>query len=225
MTSTPRKRRANGEESRRRIIDAATEIAAERGYDGTSIAAVSEHSGLPSSSIYWHFANKDDLIAAVIERSFARWRELIGEEPRTEPLEPRRAMADSMRRAGRALVGAPDFLRLGLMLTLERRPEELTARTMFLSVRRDTQKATAATYRKIFGDALGDDGARILALMAVAAADGLFISREIDSQRLDTERAFDLVGIALAAVAEHLIDERSAAVSPRRPRRPRRTTP
>src|SRR5579859_2258481 len=37
----PRQRRANGEESRRRILDAAVEIAGERGYEGTSIALVS----------------------------------------------------------------------------------------------------------------------------------------------------------------------------------------
>ena len=67
-----RRRRANGEESRQKILDAATEIAASRGYDGTSIALVSKLSGLPASSIYWHFADKDELIAAVIERSFGR---------------------------------------------------------------------------------------------------------------------------------------------------------
>lgn len=219
MTTTPRKRRANGEESRRKIIEAATEIAALRGYEGTSISAVSEHSGLPASSIYWHFANKDDLIAAVIEHSFARWRELMGELPQAAPLDSRAAVADSMRRAGRALAGAPDFLRLGLMLTLERRPEEPTARTRFLAVRRNTQDETAAMYRDLFGDALGDDGARVLALMTVAATDGLFITREIESERVDTERAFDLAGIALAAVADHLIDEQAAARSRRRPRR------
>src|ERR1700747_2898541 len=68
-----RRKRADGELSRERILDAATEIAAERGYEGTSIALVSAKCGLPASSIYWHFKNKDDLIAAVIERSFADW--------------------------------------------------------------------------------------------------------------------------------------------------------
>src|SRR5215471_13167046 len=69
----PRRKRADGELSRERILDAATEIAAERGYEGTGIALVSKKCGLPASSIYWHFKDKDDLIAAVIERSFGRW--------------------------------------------------------------------------------------------------------------------------------------------------------
>src|SRR4249919_1993187 len=69
----PRSKRADGALSRDRILDAAAEIAAERGYEGTSITLVSAKCGLPASSIYWHFKDKDDLIAAVIERSFGHW--------------------------------------------------------------------------------------------------------------------------------------------------------
>ncbi len=72
--ATPtRQRYADDELSRNRILDAAAEIAAERGYEGTSIAAVSAKCGLPASSIYEHFKNKDDLIAAAIEHSSANW--------------------------------------------------------------------------------------------------------------------------------------------------------
>ena len=77
-----RRRRPDGELSRARILDAATEIAAERGYEGTGIAAVSAKCGLPASSIYWHFKDKDDLIAAVIERSFQNWLHVWKSRPR-----------------------------------------------------------------------------------------------------------------------------------------------
>src|SRR5262245_16789356 len=134
--------RADGELSRERILDAATEIAAERGYEGTSIAAVSAKCGLPASSIYWHFKDKDDLIAAVIERSFEAWLtavELPGEEAGT-PLERVTAMAANV---AKSLVDAPDFLRLGLMLALERRPTEPRGRTVFLQVRDITHRKIA----------------------------------------------------------------------------------
>src|SRR6201996_1531370 len=71
--ASQRRRRVDGAASRIRILDAATAIAGERGYEGTSIALVSAKSGLPASSIYWHFKDKDDLLAAVIKRSFAHW--------------------------------------------------------------------------------------------------------------------------------------------------------
>jgi AcrR family transcriptional regulator len=117
---TARKKRANGVESRQRILDAAVEIAGERGYDGTSIAAVSAKCGLPASSIYWHFKDKDDLIAAVIERSFEAWLtavELPGEE-----------------------TGTP----------LERRPTEPRGRTAFLQVRDITHRKIAEVAATLF---------------------------------------------------------------------------
>ena len=68
------RRHKQGAESRERILDAALEIAAERGYDGTTIALVCEATGLPASSVYWHFTNKDALLAEVLEHSYTRWR-------------------------------------------------------------------------------------------------------------------------------------------------------
>src|SRR4051812_19753507 len=112
-----RRRRANGEASRRRILDAAAEIAGDRGYEGTSITLVSERSGLPASSIYWHFADKDDLLAAVIERSFEQWRERLASSAADAPTGERdERFRHRLRATGHALADFPDFLRLGLML-------------------------------------------------------------------------------------------------------------
>ena len=79
-----RQRRAPiNELSRNRILDAATESRPGADYEGTSIGAVSERQVRGcASSIYWHFKDKDDLIAAVIERSFANWLR-SGSCPRT----------------------------------------------------------------------------------------------------------------------------------------------
>jgi AcrR family transcriptional regulator len=202
--STERKRRANGDQSRQKIVEAATEIAGERGYDGTSISAVSERSGLPASSIYWHFKDKDGLIAAVIEHSFEQWRMLMVNDEPPKRRSATDAVTDTMRSTGRALVGAPDFLRLGLMLTLQHRSSEATARTMFLDIRQQTRDQTAKFYRQLFGASLDDAAVDALALMAMAATDGLFIAREIEGDELDVEVAFELIGVALAAVAKHL---------------------
>ena len=124
-----RKKRSNGEASRQRILDAAADIAGERGYEGTSINLVSERSGLPASSIYWHFKDKDELIAAVIDRSFTQWAETL-EQPVAVPdgATAEDVFRLGLQRTGRALAEFPDFLRLGLMLILKRRPAEPTAR-------------------------------------------------------------------------------------------------
>lgn len=203
--STPaRKRRANGDESRQKILDAASEIASERGYEGTSISLVSERSGLPASSIYWHFRDKDGLIAAVIERSFGQWLAGVvplGDVP--DDVAPEVALGGVMQRTAKALLESGDFLRLGLMLALERRPEEPAARRMFLQVRGDAYERIVTLYRALFSD-LDDASLRQLATFTMAVADGLFIAREIDGDAVDMIEQFDALAAAVLAVAEHL---------------------
>ncbi|MFJ8538967.1 TetR/AcrR family transcriptional regulator [Streptomyces sp. NPDC093591] len=187
---TARRKRANGVESRQRILDAAVEIAGERGYDGTSIAAVSAKCGLPASSIYWHFKDKDDLIAAVIERSFEAWLtavELPGDDTGT-PLERVTAMAANV---ARSLVDAPDFLRLGLMLALERRPTEPRGRTVFLQVRDITHQKIAEVLTALF-PGLDEDAVHTLTIYTVAGADGLFVHREVTGDAVDLVALFEL---------------------------------
>ncbi|UJL29639.1 TetR/AcrR family transcriptional regulator [Mycolicibacterium vanbaalenii] len=205
MTDQPkrRQRRADGELSRRRILDAATEIAAERGYEGTSIGAVSAKCGLPASSIYWHFKDKDDLIAAVIERSFANWL-TVWQLP-DEVMARDRLMEVAMGTA-KAVLDSPDFLRLGLMLALERRPVEPKARAMFIQVREQAFAALATSIRDLGLD-LSEEQVRHLSTYAIAGADGLFIAKEIGGDTVDLMALFALHGQALYDTALRMIEE------------------
>lgn len=70
--STTRRIDEIGDESRRRILDAAEELFAEKGFDKTSFVDISARSGISRGSIPWHFRNKDGLVMAVLERSIRR---------------------------------------------------------------------------------------------------------------------------------------------------------
>jgi AcrR family transcriptional regulator len=183
-----RRRRLDGEASRARILDAATEIASERGYEGTSIGLVSAKCGLPASSIYWHFKDKDDLIAAVIERSFAHW--LSAWEMPTEGTGRERLVSMVMQIA-KALLDSPDFLRLGLMLALERRPVEPRARAMFLAVRAQAFETLTPAVRDLV-PGLTDAQVHQLATYALAGGDGLFVAKEIGGDSVDLLALFEL---------------------------------
>jgi AcrR family transcriptional regulator len=198
-----RRKRVDGELSRERILDAAAAIAAERGYEGASIALVSAKCGLPASSIYWHFTNKDDLIAAVIERSFADWLK-AWEVPVTG--SPQDRLVGLAMQIAKALLDSPDFIRLGLMLALERRPVEPRARAMFLQTRTHTCEQLAETIR---GLEPGLTEAQILQLVtyAMAGADGLFIAKEIGGDAVDLIALFELHAWALYDTALRLIAE------------------
>lgn len=200
---TTRKKRANGVESRQRILDAAVEIAGERGYEGTSIAAVSAKCGLPASSIYWHFKDKDDLIAAVIERSFDTWLTAVAlpDEDAGTALERVTTMAANV---AKSLLDAPDFLRLGLMLALERRPAEPRGRTVFLQVRATTREKIAETVATLFPE-LDQNAVHALTTYAIAGADGLFVQREIDGDAIDLVAMFELHAQLLYEAATRMV--------------------
>ncbi len=106
--TAPRRQRANGIASRAAILDAAAQIAGERGYEGTSIKLVSERSGLPASSIYWHFEDKDQLIAAVIDRSFSDWVDALTTAPDdVGDAAPDELVVTGMRDAGSSSPSSP----------------------------------------------------------------------------------------------------------------------
>lgn len=198
-----RRRRLDGEASRTRILDAATEIASERGYEGTSIGLVSAKCGLPASSIYWHFKDKDDLIAAVIERSFAHW--LSAWEMPAEGT-PRERLVSMVMQIAKALLDSPDFLRLGLMLALERRPVEPRARAMFLAVRaRAFETLTLAIGDLVPG--LTDAQVHQLATYALAGGDGLFVAKELGGDSVDLLALFELHANTLYDSALRMVSE------------------
>jgi AcrR family transcriptional regulator len=199
---TTRRRRTGGETSRRRILDAAAEVAGERGYEGTSISLVSERSGLPASSIYWHFNDKDDLIAAVIDRSFQSWIQAWDRQPLSHDGTTREeAFQAGTRQLGRELSGFPDFLRLGLMLVLEHRPEEPTARQRFIEVRRIVRDRLRSSFEHNFRELSADD-VRALVALTLAMADGFFIASEADGAGL--EEAFDAMATAILGAAARM---------------------
>jgi AcrR family transcriptional regulator len=208
--SEARRRRANGQASREKVLDAAAEIAGERGYEGTSINLISKRSGLPPSSIYWHFKDKDELIAEVIDRSFGSWQAASSDRRAADAAggSHEASFQADMLRAGAAIADFPDFLRLGIMLILERRPEELTARRKFVEVRRSTAASTREGYVERFPELDADDIDRLVTI-TFALADGLFVAQE--AGEADLRRSFELLATAVLGAADRLIAARHSS--------------
>ena len=74
-----------GQATRAHLIDVATRLFAERGYDGTSIEAVLADSGVSRGSLYHHFRGKDALFWAVLEGVAARVGQQLLEAERDAP--------------------------------------------------------------------------------------------------------------------------------------------
>lgn len=201
------RRHQQGEESRERILDAVIQIAAERGYEGTTVSLVSERSGLPVSSIYWHFGNKDDLIAAVIERGYQAWVAELDQPLDAEDASRRAVIAAILRHdVGSLAERHPEFLRFGLMLTLEQRSEEAKGRSRFLDARQASLERIVGGLAVVLeSERIPDDGfARQLAQFIMATVDGLFVASLASPSTQQLNAHLDL----LAAAVDLLLDER-----------------
>ncbi|WP_048601005.1 TetR/AcrR family transcriptional regulator [Rubeoparvulum massiliense] len=60
--------RKEAEERKSEILDAADELFAQRGFDGTSTNDILEKVGIARGTLYYHFKSKEDIMDALIER-------------------------------------------------------------------------------------------------------------------------------------------------------------
>lgn len=63
-----RRTKNEAEETRSRILDAAERVFSERGVSRTSLEDVAQAAGVTRGAIYWHFKDKRDLFAAMVNR-------------------------------------------------------------------------------------------------------------------------------------------------------------
>ncbi len=140
--------------SRQRIIDATLDLAAKHGYAGTSITMIAQRSGLPASSIYWHFGNKDLLFADAVQASFERWSEDSQWRLPGPGVNPEAHLHATIRDSYLAERHDPRFWRLGLLLVLEGTSVEPEARQRFLDLRRAAQDTVQGYFEAVLHPAV-----------------------------------------------------------------------
>lgn len=201
MTGQARRTHARGDESRRAILDATLKIAAERGYVGTTVAEVKKATGLPASSLYWHFKDKDELLSAALDHGFARWHEV---SPRWEgdirEDDLAASLASHFAASTDGLDEEPGFWRMGLLLALETGPAVGSgARDRFLTIRAGADEVL----RTWWGHVVPPDHQPLLARITLAALDGLFIAHQSDDPDL-LDAIVPMLAEGIAQVAEQL---------------------
>ena len=101
------------EDAKRRIIEAAMDVIAERGCDQMTIDDVAKKIGVTKGAVYWYFKSKEDLVAAVLNKFQSDIERTIFESFYNRPIDEvfsqiydRFALVDDRQRAkiGRAHV-------------------------------------------------------------------------------------------------------------------------
>ncbi len=87
----PGRRELNKASKRRRILEAATELFTEHGYDATTTAAIAKHAGIGAGTLYLYVDSKDDLLVAVFREQVTDvWDEAF------DAVDPDRSLLDQV---------------------------------------------------------------------------------------------------------------------------------
>jgi AcrR family transcriptional regulator len=197
----PTRKQQQGEQSRELILDATERLMATRGYAATSISDIRKASGLPPSSIYWHFGSKEGVLAAAMQRGAERFFAAI---PTSEDAETQLAVLSTLQ------AQHPDFLRLFYMLSLERGNDPAVA-----AVVRRVRDTAIARFRNAItpllpADAPPSKADRVvteLTALAVALSDGVFFADHLEPDT-DVERMYRRLSQAITALIPILLKEK-----------------
>lgn len=189
------------ERSKDRILAAAADLAKERGVAGATIARVCQRSGLPVSSVYWHFEDKDNLFAEVIRTSFATWLVTV---PRWDVQEDT-TLEEGLRRvlgpSTRTLADVPAFLRVGMQVLLETSEQNAETREAFVQTRNQVRRMIAAWITTFLRGDVTAEAAEDLATLVVAFTDGMLVGSQVYPDWNPDEFVDLIAGTVAAAVA------------------------
>jgi AcrR family transcriptional regulator len=106
-----RKRRGEGHTRREEILQAAKDLFLEEGYDSTTIRRIADRVGISAPALYLYFRDKDALMLALCDQTFAHLMQAIDEIEQTvaDPLERVRRFGEAYVRFG---LTHPDEYRL-----------------------------------------------------------------------------------------------------------------
>jgi len=186
-------------DTRERVLRAASELFAARGFAGTSISAIREASGVLPSSMYWEFGSKEGILSAVLEEASERWLEQASASARRALERPaatvEERLGDALDFLADALAERPEFLRLLLLLSLEHRDGNEASLEIVRRVRQRARDALARVFRNAGAPdaALSTAEVSDLTRASLAFFDGAFIAAQIDPDTTDLRGMFALL--------------------------------
>jgi len=198
----PRRTDAAADETRRRLVEAASEVFTERGFARASLEEISARAGFTRGAFHWHFESKEELLLAVMTdrmRSAAQDKDQIVRAVGT-PL----AFNEAQR--GRSQHRSRDDRRRWALLTMEfwllaARDAELGKRAAEL--KEELREATARQVIELAGDAAASLPLppRTIASGLMALDDG-FALQELLDPSMTGQVLWDLMDLLSSSVLE-----------------------
>ncbi|TXK42432.1 TetR family transcriptional regulator [Nonomuraea sp. C10] len=121
-------------ETRERLLRAAAEVFAERGYDGTRVADIAAAAGVSNGALYAHFGSKAELLVAALRAHASRMlADLLADDPDRSATELLLAIGRRLPRRR----DAPGYLLVEALVAARRDPDVATPTRDYVGERAD----------------------------------------------------------------------------------------
>ncbi|GGJ58043.1 TetR/AcrR family transcriptional regulator [Streptomyces brasiliensis] len=181
-----------GLSSREVILNAARGLIGEKGYDGMAISDLSAQSGLPPSSIYYHFGNKFGVLAALLERTFEELHALFPNPSSFDDLAPLERLEAWFTAACSSLDRRPDYLRLLVAISVGPQKDAEAVQQIVRRIRDYAHASWVDALTPIFAPDGGEEDEAVveqLAILGRALTDGLSVANSFDGMTYSSQVA------------------------------------
>ncbi|MHC3456143.1 TetR/AcrR family transcriptional regulator [Streptomyces prasinus] len=195
-------RRVRGEATKMRVLTAASDLFAQRGFSGTSINDLAAMAEVKPASVYHAFGSKEGLLAAVAEAAGEEFFGLL------RTIGASSDVHTAIRTVAETIETHPRFLRLLIMLMLERQNDSPALVAAAQKVRARGRVMVKQWLLDLVGPVITPEHqARIddLALTLLIFWDGAFVARQLE---LDEAAFLDLFDKLADFVSERIAEIR-----------------
>jgi AcrR family transcriptional regulator len=189
-----------GEASRERLLESALTLFSEKGVSSTSVGEICEAAGVARTALYWHFGSKDDLLAAVLERTARTHIEECqkGVYLAGTPEARLDAFMDFMRRL---LLDHREVIRLHLAVAFERGAQDPATREALSRVSRTLHQVLSQGLEDALGRRIPN--VDMISHTVISLLDGAVCALAVDPERTDVERMLDNMRTTWALLIAH----------------------
>lgn len=187
---TTERRRPRGSQTRAALVQAALEVVEQDGIAAATTRRIAEQAGLPLGAVHYWFADKDDLLRAVVDVLLAEVRDDLGSGPADETAGERLTRVF----ASYAAMAPGRQLALFEATTHAIRTDGLRelAVGQYTAYRSAARAGLAPWAEQVDRDLPG--GTDALSALLVAVVDGLTLAALADPETARTDAAFALFG-------------------------------
>ena len=189
--------------TRERLLEAAIEMFAERGYAATGVDALCRRAGVAKTGLYWEFQNKVGLLNAVIDHVVTEWVDQIREAAQSAGT-PRERLDVALSTMRTRIQARPELFRVLLVVLAERTQVDEEAREALRRFYKSAHGALVTGIQESVGGALPSDELGSTCDLILAMIEGVFLRAQVYGAA-DIDKLFATMRTAILLLVRELV--------------------